>query len=155
MQRQGKVAWTLGLMCDCLVLCAAGIVVVDVYLESLENGRRDRSQIEEVQEPQEQGPVVDWSNAYEGWSANTGEPVFDLPFPLSVPGPLPAKSTFRPKWLPSPTPEVRRLPSVERLPLVPVPRRRPLVPVQPLKPKPKPKKSRGEATGPVMVCRRC
>ena len=103
------------------------------------------------QGPPPPSPVVDWSNAYESWGKNTGEdinwPQYDgqmQPTPQPQPKPKTILEWLRPD-------QVKRLPPVQQ-PQQPEmfqpPQRRPLVPVQPPKPKPKPRTPRGY--GPVM-----
>lgn len=124
MQRRGRIGWTCGLFCDFVVMISAGVVVFHAYDVSIDNARMQR-----LHERELDGPLVDWSNAYEGWRANTGEPIFDLPLPwLDPPLGLPPQPIIKP---------IKRLPPVKT---------RPLVPVRPARP---PRKA-SRPTGPVM-----
>lgn len=105
MQRRGRI----GVFCDFVVMISAGIVVFHAYDASIDNARHQREQMQRLQEGELDTPLVDWSNAYEGWRANTGEPIFDLPLPW----------VDQPLGQP-PQPVIKRLPPVKTRPLVPV-----------------------------------
>lgn len=128
MQRRGRVGWTCGLFCDFVVMLSAGVVVFHAYDATIDNARYQRDQMQRLEKRELDAPFVDWSNAYEGWRANTGEPIFDLPLPWLVDSPLGQP----------PQPVIRPLPPVKT---------RPLVPVKP----PAPPKRVRRPTGPSML----
>ena len=89
----------LGLFADCVVLSVLGGLAWNVYsTPPNEVPPSIQEQIEDLSIPE-----VDWSNAFEVWSSNTGEPCFNE---------VPKQSAW---------PRIQRLPPVEKEVPLPAP----------------------------------